>query len=48
MQNYGSCDNFIIRYGNKDIVFPFLKKYIVKIDIKNKFIEINQFEGFFD
>lgn len=48
IQNYGSCDNFIVRYKDKDIIFPFLKKYIEKIDLKNKIIEISQFEGFFD
>jgi len=46
--NLGASDVFFVKYKNKEIVYPFLKKYIKKIDIENKLIEINQFEGFFD
>ncbi len=48
MFNSGSCDIFVVNYMDKEVLFPFLNQYIKCIDIKNKKIIINQFEGFFD
>jgi 16S rRNA processing protein RimM len=48
VQNLGSCDLLTINYNKREIFYPLLKKYFNKIDIDNKIIEINQFEGFFD
>jgi len=47
VENFGTCDLFIVKYNQEEIYYPFLKKYIRLIDIKNKKIIINQFEGFF-
>ncbi len=46
--NEGSCDIFIIKYINKEIFYPFINDYIDDIDIKNKKININYIEGYFD
>lgn len=48
IENFGSCDLFVVSYNNQKTYYPFLKKYIESIDLKNKKIIINQFEGFFD
>lgn len=48
VQNLGSCDLLTVKYKNREIFYPLLKEYLNKIDIDNKIIEINQFEGFFD
>ena len=45
--NEGSCYIFVVKDINKEILFPFLNEYIEDIDIKNKKIIVNQFEGFF-
>jgi len=47
IENFGTCDLFIVKSDNEEIYYPFLKNYIDLIDIKNKKIIINQFEGFF-
>lgn len=47
IENFGTCDLFIVKSDNEEIYYPFLKNYINLIDIKNKKIIINQFEGFF-
>lgn len=47
IENFGTCDLFIVKTDNEEIYYPFLKNYINLIDIKNKKIIINQFEGFF-
>ncbi len=46
--NYGAGDLLEIVYNNKSYYYPFLRKYINKIDTKFKKIEINQVEGFFE
>jgi 16S rRNA processing protein RimM len=46
--NHGSCDIFVVTYNGREIMYPFLNEYIDDIDIKNKKIFVNQFEGFFD
>ncbi len=46
--NQGTCDIFIIKYNDKDIFYPFITDYIDNIDIKNKKININYIEGYFD
>ena len=46
--NEGSCDIFIIKYLGNEIFYPFLSEYINNIDIKNKRININFIEGYFD
>lgn len=48
VENFGSSDLFLIQYKNKTVYYPFLKQYIENVDINNKKIIINQFEGFFD
>jgi 16S rRNA processing protein RimM len=46
--NEGSCDIFVIDYKGNEVLYPFLKDMVTSVDIKNKKIIINQFEGYFD
>jgi 16S rRNA processing protein RimM len=46
--NSGANDNLLISYKNQEVFFPFLRQFIDKIDLSNKRIDINQFDGFFD
>ncbi|MBN2544667.1 MAG: 16S rRNA processing protein RimM [Spirochaetes bacterium] len=47
MVNFGTCDLFIVKNDFEEIYYPFLSRYIDFIDVENKKIIINQFEGFF-
>jgi len=44
--NYGANDNLVIKNNNEEFYFPFLRKYIDKIDLDNKIIIVNELEGF--
>lgn len=46
--NEGSCDIFVIDFSGKEVLYPFLKKYIEKIDIEKRKIYIKELEGYFD
>ncbi len=47
--NSGANDNLLIKtVDNREIVYPFLRYFLEKVDINNKTIIINQYEGFFD
>lgn len=47
--NSGANDNLEIQLENgKTVYYPFLRKFIEKIEMENKRIDINQYEGFFD
>ena len=47
--NAGANDNLVIKtIDNKEIVYPFLRFFLEKVDIENKNIFVNQYEGFFD
>ncbi|MCG8570840.1 MAG: ribosome maturation factor RimM [Spirochaetes bacterium] len=47
--NTGANDNLaILTISGKEVVYPFLRHYLVQVDIIKKVIEINQYEGFFD
>ena len=48
MMNTGSCDLFVVKYKNKEVLFPFLSEYIENIEISDKKIIINQFDSFFN
>lgn len=47
--NFGANDNLVIKtINNKEVIYPFVKYFLEKVDIINKRIIINQYEGFFD
>ncbi|MCX6164443.1 MAG: ribosome maturation factor RimM [Ignavibacteriae bacterium] len=47
VENYGGQDLFKIKLtdANKDVLIPFVDEFIKKIDIENKFIEIEVIDG---
>ncbi|HOJ63801.1 MAG TPA: ribosome maturation factor RimM [Spirochaetota bacterium] len=47
--NVGANDNLVIKtLDNREVVYPFLRFFLEKVDIDNKTIVVNQYEGFFD
>ncbi len=46
--NFGANDNLVISFDSKEYYYPFLRQYIDKVDVRDKVIEINQLEDFFD
>lgn len=48
IMNNGTCDIFIVDHFGKEVLYPFLNDYVDGVDIKNRMIKINQYEGFFD
>jgi len=47
--NSGANDNLLIKTNdNREVIYPFLRYFLEKVDIDNKIITINQYEGFFD
>ena len=44
--NYGSGDLFNIDTNGREILIPFLKEFIVNIDIKKKRIDADLIDGF--
>lgn len=46
--NYGSGDLFNVKIGEKEILIPFSKEFVKKIDIKNKRIDVELIDGFLE
>lgn len=47
--NSGANDNLVIMtLDGIEVIYPFLRIFLEKVDIENKSIFINQYEGFFD
>lgn len=46
--NYGSGDLFNINYEGREILIPYNKEFVKKIDMGNKRIDVQLIEGFLD
>lgn len=46
--NFGANDNLVVESNENEILFPFSRVYIDRMEIESKKIYINQIEGFFD
>lgn len=43
--NYGSGDLFNVETASKEVLVPFLKEFIVNIDVKKKRIDADLIDG---
>lgn len=48
VSNYGSGDLFNINYEDREILIPYNKEFVKKIDMENKRIDVQLIEGFLD
>ena len=46
--NYGSGDLFNIKYKDKEILIPFNKEFVKKIDMEAKRVDVELIDGFLD
>ncbi|HNZ26988.1 MAG TPA: ribosome maturation factor RimM [Spirochaetota bacterium] len=46
--NAGANDNIVVDFKGDEVYYPFVRHYFDKIDVANKSLVINQYEGFFD
>lgn len=46
--NYGNDDLFNVNYKGKEILIPFNKEFVRKIDLKKKRIDVELIDGFLD
>ena len=46
--NFGSGDLFNVKYKDKEILIPFNKEFVKKIDMVNKRIDVQLIDGFLD
>ena len=46
--NYGSGDLFNIKYKDREILIPYNKEFVKKINMKNRRIDVKLIEGFLD